>query len=346
MEPGENEVWTLAEQREGKLKPISYELLAWGKSLADKLNVPLASLVIGNGISQDALESLIHGGADRVYSIQHPLLTHFICESYARVLQHLIQEHHPAVLLGGATTTGRTLLPYVAIKVHTGLTADCTGLDIEPGTGNLLQTRPAIGGNILATIKTPNHRPQMATIRPRSKQPLCPDPSRAGVIESIIVQEEWLDNRVQFLGRDPLGEEGDGLEGSDIVVSGGKGLRKGENFSLIRGLAQELRAAVGASREAVDRGWISYPHQVGLSGKTIAPKLYIAIGISGSIQHLAGIKSSEQIAAVNLDPNAPIFQVADFGIVGDLFQVVPRIRDRIRKYRLEKQKEDPAYGCT
>jgi len=340
----ENQVWTLAEQREGKLKPVSYELLAWGRSLADKLEVSLVSIVMGNGIPRETLDTLVHYGADGVYCAQHPRLSHFTCESYARVLERLIQTRRPTILLGGATTTGRTLLPYVAVKVGTGLTADCTGLDIEPGSGNLLQTRPAIGGNIMATIKTPNHRPQMATVRPRSKKPLCPDPTRKGRIEIIEVPPEWLDNRVQFLGRQALGEDGNSLESADIVVSGGKGLRKAENFSLIRGLAKELGAAIGASREAVDRGWISYPHQVGLSGKTISPKLYIAIGISGSIQHLAGIKSSETILAVNSDPAAPIFQVANFGIVGDLFQVIPRIRDRLQEYRIRK-KQEGAHGC-
>lgn len=341
MEMSANQVWTLAEQKGGTLKPISFELLHWGRTLADKLHTSLASLVIGNGVEPEELQKLIAQGADEVYSLQDLRLASFVCESYARILTFLIQQYHPAVILGGATTLGRTLLPYVAVKVHTGLTADCTGLDIEEDTGNLLQTRPAIGGNIMATIKTPHHRPQMATVRPRSIQPLCPDPSRTGRIHQIPVSDSMIDPRVNVLGWEPLESEGSTLDTAEIVVSGGKGLRKGENFSLIQGLAQDLGAAVGSSREAVDRGWISYPHQVGLSGKTISPKVYIAVGISGAIQHLAGIKSSETIVAINSDPGAPIFQVADFGIVGDLFQVIPEIRKQ-----LQNQKEKLDHGCN
>ncbi|MFQ3621895.1 MAG: electron transfer flavoprotein subunit alpha/FixB family protein, partial [Spirochaetales bacterium] len=263
MNRKENEVWTLAEQKEGKLKPISFELLHWGRSLADKLHVPLASVVLGDSLAEEAIQSLIPGGADIVYVLQHPKLAHFLCESYARILAELIKSFKPAILLRGATTTGRTLLPYLAVKAHTGLTADCTGLDIEEGTGLLLQTRPAIGRNIMATIKTANHKPQMATVRPRSLPPLCPDPNRKGIVHSIPVREEWIDKRVQYVDFEPLDKEGMGLDQADIVVSGGKGLRKAENFSLLKGLAQDLGAAVGASREAVDRGWISYPHQVG-----------------------------------------------------------------------------------
>jgi len=340
MEPSAHQVWTLAEQTKGKLKLISFELLHWGRTLADKLRTPLASIVIGNGVSDEELHSLIAHGADEVYSLQDPRLSSFVCETYARLLCSLIHNHCPAVFLGGATTTGRTLLPYVAVKVHTGLTADCTGLDIEEETGNLLQTRPAIGGNIMATIKTPNHRPQMATVRPRSIKPLCPDLTRWGRIHRIPIEDQMIDSRVRVLGVEGLEADGTVLDSAERVVSGGKGLRKGENFTLIQGLAQDLGAAVGASREAVDRGWISYPHQVGLSGKTISPRVYIAVGISGAIQHLAGIKSSETIVAINSDPAAPIFQVADFGIVGDLFQVIPAIRRHI-----QERKEKQEHGC-
>lgn len=341
MEETANQVWTLAEQRDGELKPISFELLHWGRTLADKLHTHLASIVMGNGLSAEELCKLIAHGADEVYSLQDSRLSCFVCETYARILCSLIHSCSPAVVLGGATTMGRTLLPYVAVKVHTGLTADCTGLDIEEGTGNLLQTRPAIGGNIMATIKTPLHRPQMATVRPRSIQPLCPDPSRTGKIHQLPVSDSLVDPRVEVLGREPLESDGSALDSAEIVVSGGKGLRKGDNFRLVQALAQDLGASVGASREAVDRGWISYPHQVGLSGKTISPRVYIAVGISGSIQHLAGIKSSETIVAINADPTAPIFQVADFGIVGDLFQVIPEIRKHLRE-----RKEEKKNGCN
>jgi electron transfer flavoprotein alpha subunit len=219
-------------------------------------------------------------------------------------------------------------MPYGAVKNHTGLTADCTELDIEEGTGNLLQTRPAIGGNIMATIKTPDHRPQMATVRPKSSRPLPDDPQRTGEIRPIPAPSLPSGGTlVTGYRRDEPGSLG--LEEADLVIAGGRGLKKGENFALIRNLAQSLGAAVGASRDAVDRGWVSYPHQVGLSGKTVSPKVYIGIGISGAIQHLAGIKTSETIVAINSDPDATLHQIADLGIVGDAFQVIPELQKQL-----------------
>jgi electron transfer flavoprotein alpha subunit len=321
-------VWTLAEQFEGHLKGVSFELLSRGRALADKLGTKLVSVLIGDGVGDGDLQTLIKQGADAVYTVQDPALKYFVCETYEAVLEYLIKEYKPAILLAAATSTGRTLMPYAAIKNHTGLTADCTELDIEDGTGNLLQTRPAIGGNIMATIKTPNHRPQMATVRPKSSRPLPADPARTGEIKHIplpplpAVKTEILGYR-----RDEAGSLG--LEEADLVVSGGRGLKKGENFGLIRDLARNLGAAVGASRDAVDRGWVSYPHQVGLSGKTISPKVYIGIGISGAIQHLAGIKTSEVIVAINSDPDATLHKIADLGIVGDAFQIIPELQKRL-----------------
>jgi electron transfer flavoprotein alpha subunit len=224
-------------------------------------------------------------------------------------------------------------MPYTAVKVRTGLTADCTELDIEEETGNLLQTRPAIGGNIMATIKTPDHRPQMATVRPKSSLPLPADASRKGEILRIPLDKALIDSRTQVLGY--RSEESDtvGLDEADIVVAGGRGLKKSENFNLIRSLAGQLGGAVGASRDAVDRGWVSYPHQVGLSGKTVSPKIYIGIGISGAIQHLAGIKTSETIVSINTDPEAALHKIADLAIVGDAFQVIPEIQKRLDEMR-------------
>jgi len=222
-------------------------------------------------------------------------------------------------------------MPHVAVRVNAGLTADCTGLDIEKGTNNLLQTRPAIGGNILATIKTPNNRPQMATVRVKSTKPAPIDRSRTGKIIKIELKTELIDGKVERIGFRKTEDEAASIQDADIIVSGGRGLRKKENFVLIRQLAKNLGGVVGASRDAVDRGWISYPHQVGLSGKTVSPKLYIAIGISGSIQHLAGIKTSDIIIAINNDPDAQIFKISDFGIVGDLFEVVPLLNERLAK---------------
>jgi electron transfer flavoprotein alpha subunit len=321
---GPQGVWTLAEQFEGTLKEVSFELLAWGRKLADKLGTSLVSVLIGVGVGEGDLMTLIHRGADAVYVVQDPRFQYFVCETYASVLVHLITEYQPAILLAAATSTGRTLMPYVAVKSHTGLTADCTELDIEEGTGNLLQTRPAIGGSIMATIKTPNHRPQMATVRPKSSRPLPTDPARTGEIRRISAPSlPPARTLVKGYRRDESG--GVGLEEADVVIAGGRGLKKSENFTLIRDLAHRLGAAVGASRDAVDRGWISYPHQVGLSGKTISPKVYIGIGISGAIQHLAGIKTSETIVAINSDPDAALCQIADLGIIGDAFQVIPEL---------------------
>lgn len=328
-EMAHNEVWTLAEQFDGKLKGVSFELLARGRNLADKLGTKLVSVLIGDGVSDKDLDTLIKQGADAVYAVQSPELKYFVCETYGQVLRHLIKEYQPTILLGAATSTGRTLLPYTAVKIPTGLTADCTELDIEEGTGNLLQTRPAIGGNIMATIKTPDHRPQMATIRPKSSRPLPADASRKGEIKHIPFDSALIDKRTQVRGYRKEESETLGLDEADIIVAGGHGLKKGENFSLIHNLAKQLGAAVGASRDAVDRGWASYPHQIGLSGKTVSPKVYIGIGISGAIQHLAGIKTSETIVSINSDPDATLHKLADLAIVGDAFQVVPEIQKRL-----------------
>lgn len=324
-------VWTIAEQHDGRLKDVSFELLSRGRALADKLDTKLASVLIGNGVSEEALGELIRRGADEVYSVQDPRLANFVCESYARVLTQLIKTWRPSIVLAAATSSGRTLMPYLAIKVHAGLTADCTELDIEEGTGNLLQTRPAIGGNIMATIKTPDHRPQMATVRPKSSRPLAEDKGRSGKIIAVPVADDMIDGRVRVLGYRKDAAEFVNVEEADVIVAGGKGLKKGDNFAMIRTLADSFGGVVGASREAVDRGWIGYPHQIGLSGKTVSPKLYIGIGISGSIQHLAGIKTSEVIVSINADPEASLHKVADFGIVGDAFQVVPEIQRRMDK---------------
>ena len=322
-------VWTLAEQYEGKLKAVSFELLSRGRTLADKLETKLASVVIGNDLNRTELQELIYRGADEVYVVQDPRLASFVCENYSGVLGSLITQYQPSVVLAAATSTGRTVMPYVAIKVNAGLTADCTELDIEAETGNLLQTRPAIGGNIMATIKTPNHRPQMATVRPKSSRPLPQDTTRDGKIIEVPVSDEMIDGRVKVLGYRSDDQDFVNVEEADVVVAGGKGMKRAENFAMLQRLADRLDGVVGASRDAVDRGWIGYPHQIGLSGKTISPQLYICAGISGSIQHLAGIKTSETIVSINNDPDASIHKIADFGIVGDLFEVIPEIQNRL-----------------
>jgi electron transfer flavoprotein alpha subunit len=317
-------VWILGEQAHGRVERITHELLRRGRYLADRRRTELTALIIGNAIREEDLREVIERGADRVIAVEAPELDHFLVEPYASCMLKVIGEQRPEIIIAGATSTGRTLMPYVAVRANAGLTADCTGLEIEEETGNLLQTRPAIGGNILATIRTAVHRPQMATVRPRSAKPAERHPGREGKIVRLKAPKECLNGRMRRVGFAP-DEAEHGLQEADIVVTAGRGIKKAENVKLIESLARELSAAVGATRSVVDRGWLSYPHQVGLSGKTITPKLYIGIGTSGSIQHLAGMQTSETIVAVNMDPEAQIFSVADFGIVGDLFEVVPAL---------------------
>ncbi len=327
------EVWTLSEYCAHGMKDVSYELLGRGRALADSLGVPLGTVVLGKGIEESALQALIEHGADVVYAADSEYLADFTCESYAKVLVPLIKEHEPQVMIAAATTTGRTLMPYVAVQVHAGLTADCTELAIEEGTGNLLQTRPAIGGNIMATIKSPDHRPQMATIRPHSTKMPIRESGRNGVVIRISISESWKNEHVEVLGLRSLDGQQASIEEAEIVVSGGKGLKKRDNFFLVENLAKALGGEVGASRDAVDRGWAAYPHQVGLSGKTISPHLYVAVGISGAIQHLAGIKTAKCIVAVNHDEHANILDLADFALIGDLFVIVPEIQKRLEARR-------------
>ncbi len=322
-------VWTLAEAKDGKLKRVAFELLTRGRKLADKLDEELASLIISNDVSEEEAERLIAAGADKVYLVNDKKLGNFIVENYSNVMVDLIEKHKPEIILGAATTLGRTLLPHVAIRVEAGLTADCTELDIEEETGNLLQTRPAIGGNILATIHTPKHRPQMATVRPKSTAPAEEVGGREGEIINIDFDSELYDGRVERVGFRTSEEEDVNIVDADVVVAGGKGLKKAENFAMIKEMAQYLDGVVGASRDAVEMDWITYPHQVGLSGKTVTPKLYIAIGVSGAIQHLAGMKTSDNIVAINEDPDADIFKVADIGLIGNLFELVPMINERL-----------------
>ncbi len=322
-------VWTVAEASAGGLEPVSFELLTRGRSLADKLGTDLAAVVIAGGADRGEVRKLIEAGADKVYLVDDPRLKHFICENYSNVLVRLIQRYKPEIILGAATSTGRTLMPHVAAAIGAGLTADCTELDIEEETGCLLQTRPAIGGNIMATIKTAERRPQMATVRPRSTVPADPEPGREGEVVDVEYDPCLYDGRVEWLGFRESESDAAAIQDADVVVAGGRGLRKKDNFDLIREMADHLGGAVGASRDAVDRGWISYPHQVGLSGKTVTPRLYIAIGISGAIQHLAGMKTAEHIVVLNSDPEAPILKVADLGLVGDIFELMPMINERL-----------------
>jgi electron transfer flavoprotein alpha subunit len=323
------DIWTLAEQKDGRLHPVSYELLGRGRSLADARGCKLCVVVLGCGVDQDDVQELFERGADVVYLADDAGLKNFLVEPFARVLKDLISAYRPEVVIAAATTTGRTLLPYVSARIRAGLTADCTGLEIDPQTGNLLQTRPAIGGNILATIQTPTARPQMATVRPKSTRIPARVPGRTGEIIPVKVQADQLASRVEFEEYIPDASDSASIEDADVIVAGGAGVRKGEAFDLLERLARRLGGAVGASRPCVDHGWQPYPHQIGLSGKTVSPRLYFACGISGAIQHLAGIQTAEAIIAINTDPNAAIFQVADLGIVGNMFDVIPAVLEKL-----------------
>jgi len=323
-------VWVFIEQKKGKVQPVSYELLGKARELADKLGCQVSGVLIGNELEKE-LNELIWRGADNIYLVEAKELAHFQDESYTKILVKLIQKYKPEILLCGATAIGRSLISRVAIKIMAGLTADCTGLDIDPQKKILLQTRPAFGGNIMATIISPNYRPQMATVRHKVMQPLPRDEKRKGKIIREAFDEQTYRCRTKLL--DVVEEVTSlvNLAEADIIVSGGRGMGKAENFKLLEELAQVLGAAVGASRAAVDAGWMPYSHQVGQTGRTVAPKIYFACGISGQIQHLVGMSSSKIIVAINKDPEAPIFKVATYGIVGDLFQIIPVLTQRFKE---------------
>ena len=327
-------VWVYAEQRHNEIAPVVYELLNEGKVLANKLGVPLSAILIGNKIESQAHE-LIYYGADKVYIVDDPVLDKFNDEAYAYVLSELIKNEKPEIVLMGATNIGRSFASRVAAKINTGLTADCTGLDIDPGTRNLLQTRPAFGGNVMATILTPYHRPQMATVRHKVFKKSVYDTSRKGEIIKINIDTTKIKIRTKFVEfiRDVSAKVN--ISDADIIVSGGRGLGKPEGFKLIEELAELLGGAVGASRAAVDAGWIPYSHQVGQTGRTVAPKIYIACGISGQIQHLVGMSSSDIIVAINRDIDAPIMNIATYALVGDLYEIIPAIIKEIKKTRGE-----------
>ena len=317
-------VFVLAEQKEGKIAPVVFELLGKGKDLANQLETDLTAVLLGYNISGLSKELIVYG-ADKVIVVDNEKLENFIDEPYTMAFSEIIKKYKPEIVLAGATVTGRSFIPRVAVELKTGLTADCTALDIDPETKHLLQTRPAFGGNIMATILTPNHLPQMATVRHKVMDPLPKDENRTGEVIEENVDFANLKYNSSYLGFEKDTSQTVNLTEADIVVSGGRGLKKGENFKLLEEFAQKISAAVGASRAAVDAEWIPYPHQVGQTGKTIKPKIYIAAGISGAIQHLAGMQNSDYIIAINKDPDAPIFKVADLGLVGDLFEILPLV---------------------
>jgi electron transfer flavoprotein alpha subunit len=327
MAGGKGEVWTLAELRDGKLHPVSYELLAWGRDVADALGVPLASVVLGENLPDPA--PFFRQGADKVYLADDPGLKHALADACAGTLADMTQEFAPQVFIASATTQGRSVMSLLYSRLGCGLTADCTGLSVKDGL--LLQTRPAIGGNVMADIMTPERHPQMCTVRPKSKKPLPPDPSRKGEIVRYVPKKSALASALTFLGFDPESRVGLPIQDAEIIVAGGKGMKGAKNFALLDELAQLLGGSVGASRTAVDLGWAPHSSQVGLSGKSVTPRLYIACGISGAVQHLAGMSGSETVVAINTDPEAPIFGVADFGVVGSTLEILPRLIGDLKK---------------
>jgi electron transfer flavoprotein alpha subunit len=300
------------------------------KKLAEDLNTYVGAIFLGYNI-EDKAQELIYRGADKVFVVDSEILNHYIAENYTQAIVNLVKKYKPEIILAGATTTGRSLVSRIAVNLYTGLTADCTGLDIDKEKKILIQTRPAFGGNIMAQIICPNFRPQMATVRHKVMPEASRDESRKGEVIKEKFNNEWQDKRIKFLDFVEEAISTVNLAEADIIVSGGRGLQEASNFKMIEELAQVLGAAVGASRAAVDLGWIPYSHQVGQTGRTVCPKVYIACGISGQIQHLVGMQSAKTIIAINKDPEAPIFKIADYGIVGDLFKVVPLLTKQLKE---------------
>ncbi|MCW6112065.1 electron transfer flavoprotein subunit alpha/FixB family protein [Clostridium sporogenes] len=323
-------IWIFAEQREGKLQKVALELIGQGKELSKKLGVELTAVLLGYDID-DIPRQLISYGADKVLYVNNPLLKNYNTDGYTKVIYDLIQERKPEILLVGATYIGRDLAPRISSRLGTGLTADCTGLDIDNNTRNLLMTRPAFGGNLMATIICDSNRPQMSTVRPGVFQKLEKDANRDGSIENIKVNLKEPDIKIKIKEIVKLAKEIEDISEAKILVSGGRGLGSPEGFKLLRELADLMGGAISGSRAVVDSGWIDKAYQVGQTGKTVRPNLYIACGISGAIQHLAGMQDSDYIIAINKDESAPIMQVADLSIVGDYKKILPSMIDEIKK---------------
>ncbi len=321
-------IWVYCEYCDGNIEDVAYELLGESKRLASILSVPVSAVLIGNNVEK-CINELFYNGADIVYAIDNPLLEYFNDESYSEILTQLIQFYRPEIILFGATTYGRSLAPRIASRLNTGLTADCTKLDIEIESGLLLQTRPAFGGNLMATIKNLNIKPQMCTVRPKIMKPL----SRNTEVNGTVIYPDYkLPKKIKTVVKSIVKADNElsNLANTDIIVSVGRGIGKKENLKLVEDFAKLIGGAIGASRAIVDSGIIDYPYQIGQTGKTVAPKIYFALGISGAVQHIAGMSSSDTIVAINKDPNAPIFELANYGIVGDIMEVLPELIKQIK----------------
>jgi electron transfer flavoprotein alpha subunit len=336
-------VWIFLEQRRGELREVSTQLVGEGRRLADILGVELSGVLLGKDVEKLAKEAIEYG-LDKVIVAEHELLEQYTPRPYTKVLAALIEKHKPEIVLFGASKNGRDLGGRLHAVIHTGLAADCVAFDIDE-EGNLEMIRPSFGGKSLAHIVCRKHRPQMASVRPNVFKVPRRQKGRKGEIirEEVELSQEDVDTRivefVEFHREDRVS-----LEDADVVVAGGFGLKAPKNFKLLEELARELGGVVASSRKPVDSGWVPKDYQVGQTGRTVRPKLYMAVGISGAVQHLAGMQESEKIVAINVDPNAPIFEIADYGIVGDLFQVVPEMVRQIRERKKEATEARTASG--
>ncbi|MCD6578421.1 electron transfer flavoprotein subunit alpha/FixB family protein [bacterium] len=312
----------VGEVNNGNIHHVTYELTSKAAELGERINGYVEVLLLGYSINKEHIKRLFETGADKAIIIDNEKLGLLNDDYFVANIRKVLERENPYIVLTGATPQGRAIIPKLAIKLHAGLTADCTDLDIEAETDLLLQTRPAFGGNLMATIKTPEHTPQMSTVRPKVFK-INENYNKKENIENIEFEE--TNSLIRIIEMIKSEEDNVNLADADIVVSGGRGVGNKENFSIIYDFAKKINGVVGASRAAIDAGWIPYPHQVGQTGQTVSPKLYFAIGISGAIQHQVGMKSSDYIVAINKDTNAPIFNIADYGIVGDLFEIVPKL---------------------
>ncbi|QAA31150.1 electron transfer flavoprotein subunit alpha/FixB family protein [Clostridium manihotivorum] len=315
-------VWVFAEQRNGELQKVSLELLGEGRRIADKLGVKLTALLIGNNVKGLSEKLGVHG-ADEVLVVEHELLENYTTDGYTKVICDLATERKPEILFIGATFIGRDLGPRIAARLSTGLTADCTSLDIDAEGKYLLATRPAFGGNLMATIACTDHRPQMATVRPGVFSKV--DSENKAVVEEIKVNLTDADVRTKVVKVVKEAKDIVDISEANIIVSGGRGVGNKENFALLKELADALGGTVAGSRAATEAGWLEAAYQVGQTGKTVKPTIYIACGISGAIQHTAGMQDSDMIIAINKDATAPIMKIADYAIVGDLNKVIPEL---------------------
>ncbi|MDR1742085.1 MAG: electron transfer flavoprotein subunit alpha/FixB family protein [Synergistaceae bacterium] len=327
-------VFVFAQQVDGRLAGVAHELLGKGGALARELGCEVTAVLLGSKVEKLA-DDLARSGADRVILVDDPALETYMTEPYAHVVSEVIKKYKPEIFLYGATAIGRDLAPRVSARIHTGLTADCTGLDIEPETKLLLMTRPAFGGNIMATITCAEFRPQMATVRPGVMQRAKAEGNKCAV-ERFAVPDLKSHINVEILEIVKKVSGKMDIQDAKVLVSGGRGMGCPENFTLLEALADALGGTVSASRAAVDAGWVEKDRQVGQTGKTVRPKLYVACGISGAIQHLAGMEESDVIVAINKDPGAPIFEVADFGVVGDALKIVPLFTEAVKRAKEKK----------